>query len=107
MKHKRDDIQLNSHDIETKQSDNYNNLESSSSFHSNLKSECEINKHELNTDITKNFNTKLINETVNSKDIKLENIEKITEISLDKKESKRISVRIPGRKARKSNKNKN
>ncbi len=49
----------------------------------------------------------MINETVNSKDIKLENIEKISEVSVDKKESKMISIRIPGRKLRKSKKNKN
>lgn len=105
IKRIREDIKLNSQEIETRQSENFNNLESCSSSLSNLKSESEIN--ELNTDINKNFNTKLINETLNSKDIKFENIDKISEVSLDKKESKKISIRIPGRKIRKSKKNKN
>jgi hypothetical protein len=99
MKQKREEFKLNSHEINTQRSENLNNIESSPS-HSNLKSESDIN--ELHTDLTKN---KLINETVNSKDIKLEHkecLEKITEDSCDKRESKRISIRIPGRKARKS-----
>jgi hypothetical protein len=69
-----------------------------------------ITKHDSDlqaniTEISNNLNKNLINDTVNTKDIKLDNTENIdkSKDETEKQESeKRISIKIPGKRKRRS-----